>query len=187
MKKSKQLALPFNQLESAITTDLVVQGPSPLRSFVNTDELRTLGISRKDDELLNAIMELGSRYRDESATSPPTLTCPADVSQFSKVQFAKKPDARYLLILVGTKHHVNHAWLYDETPSVRTLLRRAVAKTAAAFFIARNELNCTSLTSEDRDFIDQLTDDSSIVGIDLLDYLIVDAVNYVSAREQGSL
>jgi hypothetical protein len=124
MKKSKQLALPFNQLESAITTDLVVQGPSPLRSFVNTDELRTLGISRKDDELLNAIMELGSRYRDESATSPPTLTCPADVSQFSKVQFAKKPDARYLLILVGTKHHVNHAWLYDETPSVRTLLRR---------------------------------------------------------------
>ncbi len=185
MSKSKQLVLSFewtSQSESRTPTKTI---PSTLKDIVNTSELKILGLSSKDVAVLDTIVELGERYRSELVPSSQLLTNPTVVHQFAEERMRDIQKLGYLLILVDTKHKLSHTYFYETVPLVRLVLRRAVARTAAAFFIVRNELKEPSFTSQDESLIQQLSDDSHTIGIDLLDFLVIGEGKYTSARMQG--
>ena len=187
MKNASQLALPFGSENRVKIRAVTSSTSSPLKSLVNGTELRALGISSTDDALLNAIMELGARYLNESSTNRTELTNPMSVHDFSKDRLQHEQNASFLLILVDTKHQVTHACCFENVPSLSTILRRTVARTAAAFFVARKATSQPDLTEPDRNFLKELEDGGDTIGIDLLDYLVCNESQYVSAREQGLL
>ncbi len=187
MKNVSQLTLPFRSENRVKIHAITASTSSPLKSLVNANELKSLGISNKDDVLLNAIMELGARYLKEASSSRTELTNPMSVHDFSKDRLQHEQNVSFLLILVDTKHQVTHVCCFEGIPSASTALRRAVARTAAAFFVARKATGQPDLTEPDRNFLKELEDGGDTIGIDLLDYLVCNESQYVSAREQGLL
>jgi len=185
MKNTSQLALPFGSENRVKIHTVTASTASPLKSLVHASELRTLGISNKDDVLLNVIMELGARYLKESSSSRTELTNPVSVHDFSKDRLQHEQNVSFLLILVDTKHQVTHVCRFERIPSASTALRRAVARTAAAFFVARKATGQPNLTKSDKNFLKELEDGGDTIGIDLLDYLVCNESQYVSARERG--
>lgn len=186
MKKSTQLVLPFGETGQA-KPQSNLKVPTPMNGLITTSELSLLGLSSNDEALLDTIVELGARYRNELPPSSQPLANPTEVAKFAEDRLKDVQNLGYLLILVDTKHKVTHTHFYETAPLVRTVLRRAVARTASAFFIARNEFAQPSLTYSDKDLIQQLDDDGQTVGIHLLDFLVVGNGKYASAREKGIL
>ena len=74
----------------------------------------------------------------------------------------------YLLVIVGTKHHITHTFLYDEVPGIQSVLRRAVTRAAAAYFIVRNTDKPLSITIEEQNMIGDFVDKSDVIGIDFM-------------------
>lgn len=187
MKNVSQLALPFGSENRVKIHTVTASTASPLKSLVNANELKILSISNKDDVLLNVIIELGARYLNESSSNRTELTNPMSVHDFSKDHLRHMQNVGFLLILVDTKHQVTHVCCFESVPSLSTILRRTVARTAAAFFVARKATGQPDLTEPDRNFLKKLEDGGDTIGIDLLDYLVCNESQYVSAREQGLL
>jgi DNA repair protein RadC len=187
MRKPKQLALPFDDPCQVSPLLHLEASPPQLAGLKEASQLQVLGLSNKDSVVLDIILELGERYKQELVPNSQPLRHPVQVQEFSEKRLRGLQKHGYLLILVDTKSQVSHTHFYDTTPLVRTVLRRAVARTAAAFFIVRNGCSEPNFTALDNTLIEQLRQDGEVVGIHLVDFLVIGGGKYRSAREEGLL
>ncbi|HBN97333.1 MAG TPA: hypothetical protein DDZ66_13655 [Firmicutes bacterium] len=187
MKSPNQLALPLEQQEVPTSWRVTRQVPSKLKDIVHVSELRALRLNPNDDGLLDAIMELGARHRNTSRPFHGTINTPSDLFHIYRDQVEALDKVTYLLVIVGTKHHITHTFLYDEVPGIQSVLRRAVTRAAAAYFIVRNTDKPLSITIEEQNMIGDFVDKSDVIGIDFMDYVIIGSGAYMSAREEGCI
>ena len=183
MEKTNQLLLPFelNQVSESKPK------PTKAKKVIHASELRKLGISSKDTTSVEAILELGNRYQSETATRKDHINNPGDVYHLYKDEMQNLTTIKYNIIAVNTKHCVTDTKLIAEPPEIKQVMRWAVSRCAAAFFLCRNHLDYARITELDKTLVDELTDAGTVIGIGLLDYLIIGTDRFISLREQGIL
>lgn len=180
MKEIKQLALPLDsQSVSETALSLVEQSPLP---HIPTSELRALGLTKDASHL---VAELGSRFKSESTSHRPVINNPGDLYAVISDQMRSFHTIKYQIVVVNTKHRITHTNILHDTPIVKDVYRYLVSRSAAAFFVVRNSISDAYITQQDEVIVRTLSEASRLIGIDLLDYLIIDEHRFVSAREKG--
>ena len=152
------------------------------RSARNAAALRSFDQSPRNRSIL---MELSRRYRKEISVLTPQINTPNDLYQLYESQVRSLADNSFIIILVNTKHRVIDTHPYPDTLATRAVMRRAVSRSAAAFFVCRHHMGQTNVTAADTLLVKELTDAACIIGIGLLDYLVIGTYEFISLRERG--
>lgn len=185
--KPTQLILPFEE-----NNDLIKRPKSRMtESPIKISELKSYGIANASALSAEIILELGNRFKDESPYNKNhifPISSPVDIYNLFRDSLDNHLDPMCKLVAINTKNFVTNTKIYRyEIPSIKNILRWSVSHSAAAFFICRNSYHGLELTSTEDKFIDQLSRASKVIGIELLDYIVIGATTYLSAREQEVL
>lgn len=114
-------------------------------------------------------------------------TSPTDVYNTFRDEMKDLPVTTYKVIAVNMKHLVTVAKNFDSLPTIKQIMRWVVSNSAAALFVCRNTSSTPTIPYEEERFMVDLADAGDVVGIDLLDYLVMNATGYMSGRVEGLL
>ena len=132
--------------------------------------------------------------RDGAIPTRPQLTCTAKAREVCNNFLADSPCEQFVAVLLDTKHRViglcpiTVGTLDASLVHPREVFRPAMIHNASAVILAHNHPSGELTPSrEDKEVYDRLSHASTMLGIALLDFIIVDGQgNTVSLREGGA-
>ncbi|UBM25279.1 DNA repair protein RadC [Pseudomonas sp. p1(2021b)] len=166
-----------------------------LRQFLEADReavLREPGMGPVKYAQLQALLEIGRRYLDESIEREPALESPASVRRYLKSMLRHEVSEVFGCLFLDTKHRpiafeilfrgtVNRADVYP-----REVVRRSLLHNAAALILCHNHPSGNSEPSQDDVHLTvSLKRGLALIDVRVLDHIIIGDGEPLSMLEQG--
>ncbi|MFV3328835.1 RadC family protein [Pseudomonas sp. NY15372] len=168
-----------------------------LRPFLEADRAAILGepgLGPVKYAQLQALLEIGRRYLDESIEREPALESPATVRRYLKSMLRHEASEVFGCLFLDTKHRpiafeilfrgtIDRASVYP-----REVVRRALRHNAAALILCHNHPSGNSEPSQDDVHLTaSLKRGLALIDVQVLDHIIIGDGEPLSMLEQGWL
>lgn len=176
--KNNQLSLPFGQVR-------LMPNKQQAKSPIKLSELKEHGLAQVTPLAAEVILELSKHYSDESDFRFGVIQSPDDIHSTFRSELNSYAETIFMLAALNVKHFITITKMLSGLPTVRQTMRWAISHSAGGVILCRNNLDLKSFTTEEKDFLAEIKDADSIIGIDLLDYVLIGKTGYRSARSEG--
>ena len=177
-----------------IGRDLLVEYGS-LRQILTTEEkqlCKTPGLGQVKYVALQAALEIGRRYLNQSLRKQGPLSSPEQASDFLTHQLRDRQQEVFAVIYLNSRHHViDYQELFIGTLNGANVHPREVVKSvlkanASAVILAHNHPSGVAEPSiADTNVTQKLRKSLALIDVKLLDHLVIGDGEYVSMSDRG--
>ena len=166
-----------------------------LRQVLTADReelVGTRGLGPARYVLLQAVLETGRRFLDQSLRKAGPLSSPSQAADFLTLQLRDRKREIFAILYLDTRHQVIHyeelfsGTLNGATVHPREVVRSVLQRNASAVILAHNHPSGIAEPSRsDANLTRRLRDSLALIDVRLLDHLVIGDGEFVSMSDRG--